>query len=413
MDSKLDSLFERAVNDRKTPGVAAIALDASGNVLYKKTAGVNNLDDSSGTAYTSSTTTIMWSTTKLVTCVAALQLVEQGKLSLDDPVEKYMPQIKNIQVLDGTDENGKIKLREPKTKATVLNLMTHTSGFSYDLFDKPTLQWRIEAGQNPTEYLAVGAMANFCTPLINDPGKQYCYGVSIDWLGFVVEAISGLSLNKYVEAHITGPLGLKDTGSHPKAGAAQLAVHMRGEDGTLVANPAFALAASPEKYGGGHFLYSTLDDYSNFLLTILNKGTHPKSGVKILEEKTVADYLFTDQIPKICSNEHIGDIPSAISALTLTGRFLPGVELGWSCGLMLNLEDVPNGRKAGSGSWAGLGNLFYWIDPKSGKLGLVISSILPFMDKEILHLSDALERAVYGKEAAKEAGEKGSNFALT
>ncbi len=410
LDSRLKPTFEAAAKDKKVPGVAAIALDKSGEVLFKGAYGTTNLDDPSAPSLTSTTPIIIWSCTKLVTSVAALQLIEQGKLSLDDPVSKYVPRIKQIQVLDGFKEDGEPNFRAPKTKATILNLMTHTAGFSYDFFDADTLKWRQSAGQNPSEYIGVGATSNFESPLLFDPGTKYTYGVNTDWLGFVVEAISGMPLNEYVEKNIFGPLGITNSGSHIKAGEKLLVVHHRGEDGSLTANPAIVPAESPAHYGGGHFIIATLDDYSSFLLTILNGGTHPKSGAKILKEETVKDYLFEDQIHKICSNDNIGVIKTANPILSVEGEFLPGLEKGWSCGLMLNPEGSPKGRSAGSGSWAGLGNLYYWLDPKAGKLGLVMSGILPFMDKEVLHLFDELERAVYGHESAKEIGEVGGNW---
>jgi methyl acetate hydrolase len=413
MDSRLNSIFEEAVTAKKIPGVAAIALDRAGNVLFKGTYGSTNLDDLAAPALTSRTPIMLWSCTKLVTSVAALQLLEQGKLHLEDPVEKYVPSIANIQVLDGFKPDGQPIIREPKTKATVLNLMTHTAGFSYDFFSKETLQWRTQVGQPPSEYAAVGAVKNFESPFNADPGTRYEYGVNTDWLGFVVEAISGMRLNEYVEKNILKPLGMNDSGSHVKEGASPLVIHLRGsEDGGLTAAPPIACATAPERFGGGHFLYSTLDDYSTFLLTILNNGTHPTSRTGILKAETVKEYLFKDQIPKICSNTGIGTVESANPVLTSEGEFLPGIQKGWSCGLLLNLEDSPKGRSAGSGSWAGLGNLYYWLDPNRGKLGLVMSGILPFMDKEILCLFDQMERAVYGHEPASASGEKGANYSV-
>ena len=353
---------------------------------------------------------MLFSCTKLVTSVAALQLVEQGKLDLEDLVEKYVPSIAKIQVLEGFESDGQPIVHAPKTKATILNLMTHTSGFSYDLFHDKTSQWRNHVGQGQSEYVSVGSMQCFETPFAFDPGSGYEYGISIDWLGFVVEAISGMPLNAYVEKNILKPLGMNDSGAHPKEGASPMAIHFRGEDGGLAAAPAFACAAAPERYGGGHYLYSTLDDYSTFLLTILNNGTHPISKGQILKKETVKEYLFKDYIPKICSNEGIGVIKTVNPALSLEGEFLPGVQKGHSCGIMLNLEALPKGRNAGSGQWVGLGNTYYWMDPKAGKLGLVVSSILPFMDRDVLCLFDELERAVYGHESDKESREMGGNF---
>jgi methyl acetate hydrolase len=315
-----------------------------------------------------------------------------------------------MQVLDGFDEKGEPKYRAPKTKATVLMLLTHTAGFSYDFFDEPSLKWRIWSKRQPATYIATGEFADVENPLIFDPGERFNYGCNTDWLGFVIEAISGMRLDQYIEANILKPLGLSNTGAHHAEGARKLDIHFRGEDGKLTANPGLDCAKNPEFYGGGHYLYSTLNDYSQFLLTILNNGKHPISGTRILQDSTVKEYLFTDQITQICSQNGIGDVLSFIPQVSVNGEFLPGLKKGWSCGLMLNPEGSLKGRSPGSGMWAGLGNLYYWMDPKEGKLGLVMTEILPFMDPPVLHLFDELERAVYGHESSKEIGEVGGNF---
>ena len=411
MEARLNPLFESGTEDGQLPGIAAIVLDSSGKPLYRKAFGVNHVSAPDSAAYTTSTPTLIWSCTKLVACIAALQLVEQGKLSLDDPVEKYVPDINKIRVLDPSskDENGNLGTRPMKTKPTVLHLFTHTAGFTYDFFDNDTLTWQIQNQGTPSGYLALGLLKCFHTPLGADPGEKYTYGVNIDWLGFVVEAITKKPLNEYVESNITKPLGMSNTVAHFPEGKDRLLVHMRDGEGKLAANDELKPADKPEKYGGGHYLVSTLDDYSTLLLTVLNKGTHPTSNTQILQSKTVDEYLFKDFIPQALSKSSnpsagaadIGKIASSIPQLTATGQFLPGQKLGWSCGLMLNPDDVKGGRKAGSGAWAGLGNLYYWIDPKGGLTGLIMSSVLPFFDVKVLELFAALEGAAYGEGKAE------------
>jgi len=413
MEAQLRPLFEQAVQEKRVPGIGAVVLDSQGNVLFKETFGSTNISDPEAPPFTPTTNILLFSCTKLVTCVGALQLLEQGRIQLDDPVEKYVPEIREIQVLSKFEEDGTPVLREPQTKPTVLHLITHTAGFSYDMFDGLNLQWRVHTEQNPFAYLSEGAMTNFTSPLVADPGTRHVYGVSIDWLGFIVEAVSGLLLPEYVEQNILNPLGMHSSGSHLKAGATSSVVHYRAEDGGLVGNPALPLADAPEKFGGGHYLCSTLEDYSNFLVTLLNNGTHPQTGAQILKEATVRDYLFKDYVPAECDRRGIGVIKSVSPVASNEGEFIPtSKSRGWSCGLMLNLEDLPHGRSAGSGAWAGMANLFYFIDPKAGRLGMVVSQVMPFMDREILHLFDQLERAVYGHKPATEPGEEGSNFRL-
>ena len=408
MEAKLDPLFQAATKEGDLPGIAASVLDSSGKALYSKAFGVNNLSASDSAPYTTSTPTLIWSCTKLVTSIAALQLVEQGKLSLDDLVEKYVPEINNIQVLDPSskDAEGNLTLRPMKTKPTVLQLMTHTVGFTYDFFDNDTLTWQIQNQRTPAAYLGIGSFDCLATPLCADPGEKYNYGVNVDWLGFIVEAISGMPLNQYIEQNITKPLGMKNTSGHFPEGKDRMAVHLRDGEGKLLGNLDMKPADAPEKYGGGHYLVSTLDDYSQILITVLNKGTHPTSNTKILEAKTVDEHLFQDYVPQATKNSSnpaaaaadIGKVPSSIPQVTSTGQFLPGTKLGWSCGLMLNLEDVKGGRKKGSGAWAGLGNVYYWIDPTAGVTGLIMTSVLPFFDPKVLELFSAVEGAAYGGE---------------
>lgn len=413
---RVEKAFKAATDAKKIQGVAGIALDKDGNTLFKGAYGVTDLSKDDPKPMTTSTPVMIWSCTKIVTTVCALQLVEQGKLKLDDLVEKYVPEIKDIKVIEGFNDDGSPKLREPKTKATILMLMTHTAGFTYDFFDQKTLDYRAYTKQAPHGYASGEKYFFFDTPLLFDPGSKYTYGINTDWLGFVVEAISGMKLNDYVQEHVLNVLGLKNTGPLKKDGSfveEGLIIHHRGEDGSLTANPEMKYAENPGIHGGGHFLYSTLDDYSTFLLALLNGGTEPRSGAQILKKETVSEYLFEDQIHKICSSDGIGLIETTAPAISVEGEFLPGLKKGWSCGLMLNPEGSSKGRSAGSGSWAGLGNLYYWLDPKEGKLGLIAAAILPFMDAEVLHLFDELERAMYGHEPSKEIGEVGGNYGLS
>jgi methyl acetate hydrolase len=408
MEARINAAFKKAVDAKKVPGVSAIAIDKSGHVLYKGTFGTTNIDEASAPPVTETTPAAMWSCTKLVTTVAALQLMEHGKLQLDDFVEKHVPKIQKLQVLDGFDKKGKPTYRALKKKPTILHLMTHSAGLSYDFFDEPSLRWRTWSGRDPATYIATGKYLDVETPFIFDPGERYNYGCNTDWLGFVIEAVSGVKLNQYVENNILKPLGMNDSGSELKG--RKLDIHFRGENGKLIANAGFVNAVDPEIYGGGHYLYSTLNDFSNFLLTILNNGKHPQSGARILQDHTVAEYLFQDQIHKVSSADLVGKVISYIPQVSLNGEFLPGITKGWSCGLMLNSQATPKGRNAGSGFWCGLGNLYFWMDPTAGKLGLFMTEILPFLDLEAIQLFDEFERAVYGHEASKGIGEEGNNY---
>ena len=396
---RLNTLFEDTVRAQKIHGVAAIALDRSGKVLFKGAYGTTNLADGSATAVTADTQFAIWSCTKIVTCVAALQLVEQGKLGLDDPVEKYLPVIKEIQIVESWDADGKPVLREPKVQPTVLHLLTHTAGFAYDFLEESSLKWNTYKGTQPSTYNS-GDMHKYTTPFAHEPGEKHTYGVNIDWIGLIVEKISGQKLQDYVKEHITDPLRMRHTGPQMYDESKYILTHHRGGDGSLTANKDLRHPKEQDIFGGGHYLYSTLDDYSIFLLTLLNEGRHPATNVQILKPETVREYLFRDIIPPNADKTWIGRIETTIPGASNSGELLPKIKKGWSAGLMVNLEDLPTGRRAGSGAWAGLGNLYYWVDPSAGKLGLIMSAILPFLDPEVLRLFEELERFVYDAEPA-------------
>jgi methyl acetate hydrolase len=410
MDARLNPQFQAAVNSKLVPGIGGLIMSKSGDVDWKGTWGTTNIDDASAPSFTEHTPILIFSMTKLVASVAALQLVEQGKLGLDDLAEKYVPKITEIQVLDGFEEDGTPKLRAAKKKPTIKHLMTHTSGLSYDFFDPDTLRWRLATGRSPGMYFT-GEYANIASPFLSEPGEKYIYGVGIDWLGLVVEAISGVTLPEYIHKHILSPLKMTNSGVQQPAGTRKLDVHMRMGD-KLAAVPEFTHMFPAEVHGGGSYLFSTIHDYSQFLLAILNDGEHPVYKERILKPETVQSYLFTDQISQIHprpDSSGVGVIGTAVPQTSLPAEFLPGVEKTWSLGMMVNTQDCPKGRKAGSGFWCGVTNTYFFVDPAAEKLAVFATSVLPFCDPQVLHLWDEMERAAYGHESKKEIGEKGGN----
>ena len=412
MEATLDPIFQGRVDSKRIPGAAAVALGASGEVLFSKGYGNVVAGDTSSPKVTPDTPALIWSCTKLVTCVAGMQLIEQGKLNLDDPVEKYVPAIADVPKLEGWNDDGSPKLGKQTNKIKVINLFTHTSGFSYDFFNQDALKWRISQNQPPVAYVTRSSKEEYNLPLVFEPGERWEYGCNQEWIGYIIEAISGLGLAEYIDKNIVQPLGLKNTGVKLSEDQDKefFTVHTKNAAGELTPTP-MRMVENPEVVPGGHFLYSSCADYTQILLTLLNNGTHPKSGVKILESDTVEKYVFKDLLPSIgTSGNGVGDVPSTVNPVTSTGTLLPGISKGWSLVGLINNEDAPNGRNKSSAMWAGLGNCYFWMDQTAGKLGFVVSAILPFYDRDVLYLADALERAVYDKPQAKEIGEKGSNF---
>lgn len=406
LENDVNQLLKAATDDKRVPGITAIALDKLGNVLYKGAHGsATDVNDASSRAITPSTPILIWSLTKLVVSIATLQLLESGKLaSLDDPVEKYVPSYGEIQVLEGwtsDGDDGEPILRAPKTKATIRHLLTHTAGFVYDFLSADNKRWFAWRERTQGIKLTGRKYADVKPPFAFDAGTKWAYGYNIEWVAWVVEAISGQTIDDYLQEHIFQPLGMKKTGG-PWAFSPETVIHFRTDDGTLVIPPAQPKVESPEdaplQSWGGHYLISNLEEYSQILLAILNGGTNPVSQAQILKPETVQQYLFTDQIPQVIGPEgsqDIGNLKTTMPFVTASGELLPGMRKGWTTGLMYNIDDVPGGRKAGSGAWAGLSNHYYWVDPTSGKLGLLMTSLLPFMDKEVLDIFDQFEKIIY------------------
>jgi methyl acetate hydrolase len=200
---------------------------------------------------------------------------------------------------------------------------------------------------------------------------------------------------------------MKNTDRQFVEGKDRMVIHMRQADDSMVSVPPLVPKVEPEMHGGGEYLVSTINDYAQLLLTVLNGGRHPTLGVQILGEDTVKNYLFKDLLPPNVSHEPLGKIPSTAPPLTNVAQMMPGIKQSWSAGLLLNDEDLPKGRKAGSGAWAGLGNLYYFIDPASEKLAFFATNLFPFMDPASLELFDEMERAMYGHEAGSDGRNHG------
>jgi methyl acetate hydrolase len=381
--SLIDAVLRDVVTAREVPGVVAMAATDRG-VLYEGAFGTRDLGG--GPVMTRDTVFRIASMTKAVTSVAAMQLVERGLLSLDEPVPDIDPALAAPQVLEGFDPAGAPQLRPAKRPITLRHLLTHTAGFGYEIWD-PDLVRYVKATGTPPH--ASGKVAALRLPLAFDPGDRWHYGINLDWVGRIIEAITGQALGAYFGQHIFGPLRMTDTGFvlSPEQHARQARVHRREPDGTLAPQP-FETPFIPEFYSGGGDLYSTAPDYLAFVRMLLHDGSF--AGGRILRPETIA----------LMSRNQIGDrvagiLRTALPALSNDVDFFPGQSLRWGLGTMINLQPGPNGRDAGSLSWAGLYNSYYWIDPATKVAGLVMTQILPFADRRVVRLFGQFERGVY------------------
>jgi methyl acetate hydrolase len=380
----LDALLQRVTTgDPGVPGVAAVVTDRSGNV-YEGAAGKRRLGED--TDFTPDTTCAIFSTTKAVAGTAVLQLVEEGRLDLDAPAKDYVAAIGDLQVLDGFDEDGTPRTRPPRRDVTTRMLLTHTAGFGYDFFNADYLRMATEHGQ-PS--VVTASRASIRTPLLFDPGERWEYGSNIDWAGQVVEGVTGKRLGEVLEERVLGPLGMDHTAftMTEDMRSRLAAIHQREEDGALTPTD-LVLPQDPEVQMGGHGLYSDALDYAKFLRMWLNDGAGPDGPV--LSRETV----------EMAVANHLGDLkvkmlPGVIPSLSNDAEFFPGMPKSWALTFMLNDEDAPTGRPAGSLAWAGLANLYYWIDRRNGIAGFWATQILPFADPASVGGYLDLETAVY------------------
>jgi len=389
---QIDRVLADAVATGEIPGVVAAAADDAG-VIYEGAFGQRNL--SAGPAMTPDTVFRIASMTKAITSVAAMQLVEAGKLSLDGPVPAIEPTIASPQVLDGFSPAGEPILRPARRPITLRHLLTHTSGFTYEIWN-PGMRRYVEVTGTPA--VMSGRLAALRRPLSFDPGERWEYGINTDWVGRLVEAVSGQALDVYFRKHICGPLGMENTGfaatedQRPR----QASVHERVSDGSL--EPQRPGPAPPREFlAGGGGLISTARDYLAFLQMLLRGGNFGRA--RILRPETVA----------AMNRNQIGDFQAGIlktqaPATSEDVDFFPGMPVRWGLGYMINLQPGANGRSAGSLAWAGLFNSYYWLDPARRVAGVILMQILPFADPRAVALYGRFERGVYALLDGSEPG---------
>ena len=365
--ASLDALLDGAVAKGQVPMAVAMVADGSG-VVYEHAAGAGR-----------DAIFALASMTKPVTSVAALQLVEAGKVKLDEPASTYVKELGAVQVLDGGT------LRPPKSPVTVRHLLTHTSGFGYEFMSRAILD-RVAQKQLPS--MMAGGDAFLVAPLLFDPGTRWEYGISTDWVGRLVERVSGQTLDVYFREKIFEPLGMADTFFvvPPGKQSRLVAAYQRTDDGGLAKQP-----PRPPKTGflsGGGGLYSTATDYLRFVRALMAGGQ--LDGTRILSADTVA-MMASNQIGELA----IRPLPSLIPQLATDGALLPGALDKFGFGAAINSGTSGTARGANTMTWAGIMNTFFWIDREKQVGAVLMSQMLPGLDPGPAALLADFDRAVY------------------
>jgi methyl acetate hydrolase len=374
---RVDEALRSGIERRRIPAAVGSIADRR-KTLY---AGAFGVRDASGVPVRVDSIFRIASMTKPVTTVAALQLVEQGKVDLSEPAAKHLPQLANLDVFEGFDASGKPVLRPARTPVTLHHLLTQTSGLCYGIWDERMFKYSSAKVENTPAKPG---------PLMFEPGTRWQYGQGTAWAARLVEAITGATLEDYFQERILRPLGMLDTSYiFPEDKFDRLvANYQRGANGELKPNDR-RLPSRPTSFNGDGGLYSTAADYVRFMQMILNRGAAP-NGAPILKRQTV-ESMLRNQI----GNVNAGKMRSFQPSTSADVDFQPSHTQKWGFGFLINTTAYPGGRSAGAGAWGGINNTFFWIDPKRDRCGVLLMQYLPFVDKEAVGLLDDFEKAGY------------------
>ncbi|KAF2198081.1 beta-lactamase [Delitschia confertaspora ATCC 74209] len=384
------------------PGLVFLAVDKTGSTLVEHASGTRSVD--SKEPMTLETTFWLASMTKIVTAIAILQLVESGKLTLDDAdfIHKYAPELAKKKVwVNG--RNG--EPQEQKSRITMRMLLSHTAGFGYAFFDARVAGLGRPAG---IDEFAGDEKDILESPLVNQPGRIWEYGINIDWAGLILERLTGLKLNDYMQANIFQPAGINHVTMFPTPEMRQnLAyMHQRDPDGTLKERDHIfrrALRAESEEEkgrifnSGGGGLWGRVGEYGKIMSILLNDGKSPQTGAQILQSETVK-MMWENQIPEHPDFSRNGPPPPNPLLANHAEEMYPQEgrpPQGWGLSMHLTLAPGATGRGENTGWWCGLANLFWWVDKERGVGGVLASQVLPFGDPKVAPVWGAVEREVY------------------
>ncbi|WVQ66248.1 uncharacterized protein L199_004427 [Kwoniella botswanensis] len=383
----LNKLLKETADRRHVPAVFYGATNAKEEIYFNQYGEKTFGDESSG-QIDPETTTECFSQTKLITCIAALQLVDQKVVSLDsaEDVEKYLPEITELQLLKGYDENDKPILASPKNKVTLRMLMSHSAGFTYMFGPNVLSKWH-EQNPLPPLFDPKATVKSLCTPFIYEPGTSWTYSPSIDWVGKLVERVTGLDLEEYFQKHLFEPCGITTLTFYPTEGIKKhkMWICYRDAEGRVqkipgnfgMNRPSEAKDVPKELLSGGGGLYGTQRDYLTFLRHLLQcDPSSPHHSTKPLISPESWKELFTPSIPK---GEGYDGVDKIVEMVTKPQYIHPAPttdNVNHSVGFLLTSDDFTEGRKAGSGCWSGAAKTQFWIDPKTGIAAICATQLL-------------------------------------
>ena len=384
---QIRAVLDQAVEEGKLPMSVALVANSEG-VLFTHASGYR--DSENGQMMRPDSIFAIASMTKLITTIAVLQLVETGLIELDSGLDQYLPETINPKIIQGFDKDDGPIFVDAARSPTVRELITHTSGYVYSIWNEMALSAQANGVTSPLG----GGKESIVAPLYFEPGSKWEYGVGIDWLGVMVEEVSGKRLMDFFEEKIFLPLGMEDTffefPSEKMDRSVMMTARVKGE---LVKSelyqPVPAERGSMGFYGGGGGLYSTVNDYARVMRALLNGGS--LDGQRVLSEEMVAQ-MFANQIGSI----DVSPGKAQIKALSNDFDMGFGSSAKWGLGFLLSPEGTESGRGRGSASWAGLFNSYFWIDRENDLCAVFATQVLPFYDEEAVSVLKLFEAQVYG-----------------
>jgi CubicO group peptidase (beta-lactamase class C family) len=377
--SELDLIITEAVDHKHLPFAVAVVANRSG-VLWEGSAGQASPSKAAG----ADTFFRFFSMTKAIGSLAAMMMVDRGKVTLDTPMVEVMPELKRVQVLESIGSEGPV-FRSPRRPITLRHLLTHTSGLNYGEWHAKMYQFHATP---EFKHIFEGTRTAMEYPLMYDPGDDWAYGIGIDWAGRMVQELDGRTIDAFCHEDIFEPLGMRRTAFEAEFDRENLAqLVTRGPDGDFVPME-WGAPSHPEIYGMGSATYGVAGDYVRFLRAVLNRGE--LDGRRVISEEGIEPML----------ENQIGDM--SVPAMRTTEpetyvdvELFPGHRKTHTAGFIRLEEDVPGMRRAGSLTWAGAANTHYWIDPAKDLTAVLMTQSLPFCDRRYMKVYDAFEREVY------------------
>lgn len=355
---RLDDVLKADIEGRKING-AVLLIARKGKIAYFKNFGWRDAERK--LPMEKDSIFRVYSMTKSITAVATAMFMEEGKILLSDPVAKYLPSFKEIQVGEITkDETGKetLSLVAPRSPMTIYDLLLHTSGLSYFFFPPRAIQERyLMAGMHRLEEATNAEVCERLAklPLVAHPGTRYQYGMSYDVLGRVLEVISGMTLDRFFEERIFKPLNMKDSGFRVKESEANRLVYL---DPKI---PIYIDPTSPTRryMSGGAGTVSTAMDFARFAQMLLNGGEI--DGVRLLGPRTVS----------FMTSDHLGPLGHRDDPLYIPGR---GYGQGFDFYVRLDTGRAPFLGNPGEFYKGGIAGTHFWVDPKEGLVAVLMVS---------------------------------------